>query len=544
MFFCVLKYYDAYEVKSSTGSFSMNKITRSFIVFFSFFSFYINAWPFNGVTIFSPRSQSENLARQLVGWHPFIHQYNKENNYGTFAINPSYSRSVRGPRIAQALFGTDVLTISGSQVMNRSCDDLLADYFGLAPDFHSRVRFDPNIKSFILGLQAFIGFNSWIKGLYLQINAPFVHTRWNLKPCEDVFNAGMLPFPARYMDQEEIQAPHDSFVSALQCPVPFGQVKQPLCFGLFNCAQSKSGMSDVQIALGYDFILKDSGHCGMNIRCAAPTGSRPGATFLLEPIVGNGKHWELGVGFSGQVLIWEKDGNKEISFFSDATLTHIFKSRQCRSFDLCCQGFGSRYMLLKQFDSLGNYTGTLVPAINVTTREVDVHNSLQFDIAVMFGFTFGNFIFDIGYEGWIRSNERISLCCNDSLSCFGAKGIQNVSTSVGTLSNATQTCQATIFGDDFEDQLCVIDENFPKLLSDQDLNISSAQSPRLITHKLFIHTGAKWDEVCGYNWSPFVGIGGEIEFEGLNDDDFCPDDPYRTTLSQWSVWIKFGTEIG
>ncbi len=77
---------------------------------------------------------------------------------------------------------------------------------------------------------------------------------------------------------------------------------------------SKKGVSDIQIALGWDFFLSEYGFAGLNIRCAAPAGNRSKSIFLFEPIVGNGHHWELGAGFAGRGLIWEKDANKSSHF--------------------------------------------------------------------------------------------------------------------------------------------------------------------------------------------------------------------------------------
>lgn len=503
-------------------------------------SFDSSAQALHGVSFFSPRSQSVNAARELVGWHPFIHQYCKENSYVVCTLTPEFTQSFRNSRMADALFGTDTLSITGSLVANRDDNDILADYFGLSPAFESEVTFDPRIRNVIVAFNAFIGFNSWLPGLYLTIQAPYVNTRWELRPCETIFESGAdIPYPTGYMDEDAIFAPNCSFVNALSCGQTFGQVDQPIRSGKFGGLQTKNGLSDLQVALGYDFILRERGYAGLNLRFAAPTGNRPNGKFLFEPIVGNGKHWELGVGFNGGLLLWEKDGEQELNLFGVTNLTYMFNARQCRSFDFKCNGFGSRWILLKEFDDAGNYIGSTIPAINRTTMAVDVSMNIQMDLALMFSYTYRNFLFDIGYNAYIRSAEKIHPDCVRNLRNFGMKGIQDVTFANGKLSNTTQSC-ATLHGNYFIDQDLVADPNSPVFLSECALNFHSAASPRLITQKLFFHIGGSFGDRCN-DVIPFLGFGGEIEFEGINENNTRTSN--ENTLSQWGAWMKVGAEF-
>src|SRR5579871_2486270 len=84
-----------------------------------------------GISFFSPRSQDMNAARDTVGWHPFIHRYDMQQNYFVFSITPEYNQSVRPKNISLALFNSDTFSLSGSQIPGRAdTQELLADYFG------------------------------------------------------------------------------------------------------------------------------------------------------------------------------------------------------------------------------------------------------------------------------------------------------------------------------------------------------------------------------------------------------------------------------
>ena len=492
--------------------------------------------PLRGISFFSPRAQSTNAAREIAGVHPHQDKYDMDKTYGYCAFTTAYNQSVRPNRIAEALFGTDTLSISGSLVTNRNELDILADFFGLSTTFNSCVELIPRIQSALVIFDSYLGLDSVAKGLFLELHIPVGWTNWKMELRENVVNNGEeIPFPARYMNINALTAPITQFKDAFSGDVRFGQMQDPLKFGkIDNCGQSKGGIADVHFALGWNFILRENGHVGLSFRVAAPTGSRPKSEFFFEPIIGNGKHWEFGLGFNGRVVVWEKDGNQQLAFHAITHVMHLFKARQKRSFDLKNIGFFSRYMLAKLFDENGNYTGNLTPVINHTTLSCDVDIDIQADIVFMFGYTYNELVFDIGYNGWIRSKENICLKECVPKRRLGLKGIQNVITGGNELSNATQS-NATILGNPFDQQGMLVDLNSPMFISTDDICEKSAASPRLVTHKVFTHIGYAWIEKPEI---PFIGVGAEIEFEGINTRN--TKKPERNTLAQWGIWFKTG----
>ena len=488
----------------------------------------------SAVSFFNPRSQSTNAAKELVGWHRYINRYDCKDFYGAISLTPSFGQILRAKNVAFALFDTEILEITGSLVPNRGCNDILADYFGLSSAFDSIVCLKPFMRTAILDFDSYFALGDF----YLRVHAPFVWVRNQLGVQEEVFDDGLSTlYPAQYMDFEAIPAPAPSFGQAVRGGFTWGQVTQPLNFGKFNCSQAISGMSDVQFALGWNVVNNKYGFAGFNLRFSAPTGSRPKSEFLFEPIVGNGKHWEFGAGFTGRVLLWEKDGEQEFSFFADLNVTHLFNAAQRRSFDFKVNGFGSRYILAKEFDDAGNYTGNSLPAINITTLPVKVQNSIQIDMALMFGYTYNNLVIDIGYNLWFRSHDIICLSQGLPLNRYGLKGIQNVTNGVGNPIPNTQTETATLHGNNLSEQADVADLNPPVFINTSDLDLTSASYPRVLTNKFFGHIGTQWPDCYG-NYTPFFGIGGEVEFEGINPRNQIL--PSKNTLSQWSIWLKGG----
>src|SRR3990172_4578033 len=94
----------------------MKKIVYSLLVLSFINTLCIDNQILQGVSFFSPRSQSTDAARNIVGWHPYIHRYDIKSCYATLSAAPEVTTSFHADRIAYALFGTDTLHISGSQI--------------------------------------------------------------------------------------------------------------------------------------------------------------------------------------------------------------------------------------------------------------------------------------------------------------------------------------------------------------------------------------------------------------------------------------------
>ncbi len=495
--------------------------------------------PLRGKTFLLPRSESVNAARELVLWHRYINQY-CQNFYGALYVTPEYQHSFRPNRLAEYFWGMDSLVISGSQVPNRTANlDILADYFGLSPSFESTVNMSPKIRTALIDFDVYLGYQDF----YIRAHVPYVWTRWTYDLNEVIAPTSAVAYPATYMAPGAVTPPANSFTRAIQGNLTWGQVTQGLKYGLIDSPPTLSGFAEAQIAIGWNFINTPLGHAGLNLRGSIPGGTRSKAVYMFEPIIGNGHHAELGVGFTSHALLWEKDGNQEITIFCDINMTHLFGSRQTRSFDLInpadpdnleYQGFGTRYILAKIFNG-GVYTNTLTPVIDITTLECDVSVAIQVDAVIMASYEYCGYVVDLGYNGWFRSREMISNRDAIPSNTYALKGIQPVSPApAGTL--ATQST-ATIFGNEYTDQAAVADPSPPVYFNDSQIDESSAEATRGFTNKLFGNFGYTWDD-CVHWVAPFLGIGGEVEFEGLNPRHEIKAN--KNSISQWGVWIKGG----
>jgi hypothetical protein len=190
--------------------------------------------------------------------------------------------------------------------------------------------------------------------------------------------------------------------------------------------EQRTLISDIHIALGWNVLQKKSYHLGANLRIVIPTGNRPTGNLLFEPIVGNGHHWELGCGLSSHIFIWQDEATEShAGLYVDLNITHLFSSRQCRSFDLYT-GHNSRYMLAQRVGSAitdnlrgivngeritptFQYQKELTTVANLTTLPIEVSVGIQTDLALLLNVSDKQNSWGFGYGFWGKSSDCIVI---------------------------------------------------------------------------------------------------------------------------------------
>jgi hypothetical protein len=569
----------------------------------------------------APRSQGINGARELVGWQSQINKWDMCCNYGSFSITPEYGQTFRPHRITEALFSDalvgndschnhcdstchndcsdddcnscDKILIQGSQVADRNAKALMAENFYLPTDYSSEITFKPKVQNFIVDFNYYQGLDEWAEGLYFRIHTPLAHTRWNLHYCENILEAGVNPMDAGYFNDEYTFV--DSTTIGLDRDAlleNFGQYvseckaiesTDTITYNALNaarwskCSKTKTGLAELTAAFGWNFVRRENFLFGLNIRAAAPTGNRPHGSYIFEPIVGNGKHWELGGGLNMWWTWWKScDEDRNFTMYLDAYVTHMFKTRQCRTFDLKDKPL-SRYMLAMKFtDEVSDlvagsefaapdyqFANVFTPLANLTTIPVDVSYAAQGEVILKFAYTHCNFQFDFGYDFWGRTCPKICKrcdCCNNGFkdNVWGLKGDAsvygfNASTHLTAVPLSATESEATIFAgtndpitnastwntnlnidnpqlayNTSDAHLQINNDGWvnvntslePVLLTENDLDICSAKT-KAYSNKIFTHLGYTWKEhEC---FTPYLGVGGEVEFgcRDKNCDDNC-----------------------
>jgi len=408
------------------------------------------------------RSQSVNAARELVGWQTQINTYDVCDLYGSLSITPEYTRSFRSKDVAQALFSDALsmgscdrptLRIQGTKVADRDAKALMAENFYLPTDYSSIITLEPRLENFLVDFNFYLGLGNWLEGLYFRVHAPVCYTRTSLNYDEHVLNPGSQAYDPGYFtdtwsfnNTATVGFARSGMLGTFQEYITDGNsiqttnniVFDPLCNARWSrCRMTKTRVADLEMALGWNFLSCPDYHLGLQIRGAAPTGNRPTGEYLFEPIIGQGHHWELGGGLTSHYNFWRGcDECQSFDVYLDANITHLFKTRQCRTFDLVNKPL-SRYMLAAKFGTpvtdlyaldtiippLTSGNGTIqvpsvqfkkeyMPVANITTIPVDVSAAVQADLVLKLAWTSNDWQFDLGYNFWARTCEKITSRCD------------------------------------------------------------------------------------------------------------------------------------
>ncbi len=391
-------------------------------------------------TFINPHANGINAARELTAWQHVVNQCTADSWYIVASATPEVIKSFRPERITQCFFGdatllcNQTITLSGSQT-SRSDKDWLADYVGLPSDYVGKVHFRPIVTSYLLDLNAYIGLNNIYNGLYARIHAPIENTRWDLNLCEAVFQNGTVGYNSGYFGPESIEREllfrhFCEYSTGKSLPSLPGDITiDPLRYAKMSSnSLSKTAVADVEIAIGWNFLCSDWYHFGINLRSIIPTGNRPNAQFLFEPIIGGCHHWQIGVGFTSHLMLWQScDEREKAEIYADFNITHQFSSRQWRSFDLK-QKPNSRYMLAAEYKStitnnlrgdngvalltpIAQFNNHYAPVANLTTFPVNVSIGIQADLALFLVYTKQETSWMFGYGFWGRSCEKIRRAC-------------------------------------------------------------------------------------------------------------------------------------
>ncbi len=469
-----------------------------------------------GKTFFNPRSQGSNSARSSVAIPRFLIPTQCDYKSLILTAAPGYSQSFDRNAIGQFFFFNSTSTMQTGTATGPGID-IFAENFLLNDNFKSAITAKPQAKNAFVDLEGWWTFQIDCKDFYIYAHTPIVYTKWKVTFDELVSTPGTFILANHLGNPTDQAAPENSMIAAWQGQTTFFDVKAPMANARVDGAQTKAGAADLEIALGYAFINEECIYASANIRSIIPTGNRPTGEFMFEPVLGNGKHWELGFGLLGNYEVWNNACDRSLNLFLNGYYYYTFASKQKRTFDLKKNGVGSRYLLFKKFDPTTNvYAGEIVRGPNILTLDASVSNNAHGEFTAMLDFIFYNLTLDMGYNMWGRSKDQIKLKGAIPANTYGVAGLS------GTSTNANTTASTTLINGT---NAMVLDTT-PVFISTNDIDIESAEVSGIFTHSVFAHLSYSWK--C--KSQPFIGIGTQLEFSGTNNKAF----------RMWYIWAKGG----
>ncbi len=537
----------------------MNQLKKRYVLFYiihALFAHIPNTECTFGKPFFASRSQGNNLARRLVGEvNELLHCGSKHKN-GIFSITPEWSQNFHRNRLGNYFSihngfnnESNTMTFRGSMAQNPPFSptntDILAENFLLPSTFSGAVTLFPHIENFITDINFRLNLYNRLPGLYVEVGLPIAWTRSHVALHEETpafagtdiaILASNNPIKGPYVTTAPFTTITEAFTGAhvtqeftFTAPgvAPIAIGIENMRFGLIDGKKTKSGVADIELVLGYNVLCKPKYHLDFNIRVTVPTGNRPEAVYMFEPIIGGGHHLQIGGGLSAHGKVWSNGCDRSWSIWFDSALYYAFNTKQRRTFDLLNNGVGSRYLLFKQFNEAGNFANRFVPGPNITTLDAKVGIGLIGQAVLLVDYQRKGLTIDFGYSAWGREKEKIKLTQEIEQATFGIWGGTPIDNLIPGAANRTNS-QVLINGENF---ISATNQEFdtpsPSFISNNNIDVASAESPAALSHMLFAHVCYAWPRK---HCTPFIGAGGQVEFSGKENN----------ALTQWGIWGKVG----
>lgn len=406
--------------------------------------------------------------------------------------------------------------------------DVFAEDFNIyttGNDFKSTVSFSPRQSTvgFLLHWrQAFWSNEECGRGFWASISSPLIHVKNSIGFTEVVETEGTLD-----------PAIPNAVANMTQA---FKQTSW-LYSRIDDCSQSKTRLADIEIKLGYEWLQHDPCHLESYVGIVIPTGNKPKAEFMFEPIVGNGKHFGVMWGSAYGINIWQdscNDRNMRMEFAVHSQ--YLFKREQKRSFDLKGKPW-SRFLPVyaSQEDALAaldadtnDVTINTTPGVNVFTRCVNVTPGYSINMTSALVFETCNFNAELGYNFYARRSECVKLA--DAFPSTIA--LTNITGAGET--NPIRDITGNVFLEDgvIAGILPVTAANYANsIIKESDLDLVSAATPCGISSTIYGSIGYDFESLCDY--PAFANLGGSYEFANTNNG----------MINRWTLWGKIGVSF-
>lgn len=364
------------------------------------------------------------------------------------------------------------------------------------------------------------------RGIWGAISFPVLRIRNNMNLCETIISTGggVTENP----DILAVRTPVANMTEALN--------QAAFCYGKISpCALTKTGVADVTLQLGYEWLDYDPCHLESYVGVLIPTGNTPDGVYLFQPIVGQGHHWGALFGNAGGIKIWEScDEYAAFRMEWAAHTQYLFKHCHVRSFDLRNKPW-SRYIEVYEnqqqaLDAEADLTSgpfSTSYGINVFTQPMEVTPGFSTNMTTAFVFNYCACSAEVGYNLYARRGECVKLACKFPSTIairnrFGLGAQNPVRDMTGNviLEDVDPLTYPTITPENYNLNIITLD----------DINLNSAAQPSMISHTFY---GALGYDLCICEVPFFATAGASYEFSNSNN----------AVVSRWVAWGKLGVSF-
>jgi len=491
--------------------------------------------------------QQTGTMNEILGWTNQINLFGNEELSVVLKAQTEGGMSFSNEKLApyftangtkQMVFGPAHNATTNSEV------DASGINFLLSESFQSTVVFSPKITNWVTDFAAFVDLSNWCEGLHVRGHLPLQYLKHHLELTEDVTAAGATTYTQYDLSSGTPAVAYTNVVEAFAGNKVAGDVLEVWNYGNINGSHHDTKVTDITLALGYNFVNSENGHFGVEVGGLFGAGGKSKAKHVFEPTFGNLGRMGIFGAVDGHAVLWNGEDDKQLAAYINGNVGYIFANHQKRSYDFTNFGKWSRYLLVKKVSSVST-TGATVYAgvdnmINIGTLDAKIGDYVNFDASLLFDYQYNNFDFQLGYELGGHSKEKHkgfvdSIAANTYMVHVPGLAAARIDVAIGN-ADVSSVTGATNIADNFSingDITTVVPTTAELITStvttvaiaNSWLNTDSVLAKTAIAHSVVGAMNYTWRD---NDYTPCLGIYGKAEFDG-ND---------HNTADLWAVGVQ------
>jgi hypothetical protein len=493
----------------------------------------VGAKTYTNKTFLATRSHNDNMAMEYTGWHKQWRKMMGKRWGGTFQATGFYQASENQTDLGKYFGKYNSATASATNIYSGQIQDFIwvmsrpgltatnnEKAFLLDPGFiihdnvpaiakdqrlHVKGTFRPKQTSYGIRLDYHQKLDKLAKGMYFKATVPIVHVKNDMNVAYTGTKMSQKIPPGATIDK--------TLANYLAGNLEIENVQEKLKSAKICGSQSETGVADVELMLGYNFLYKEHKHCGVNVSITIPTTDTPDGEFLFEATIGQRGHWTLGLGVDSAFELWQH-GEKSIEFNGAIKGKYIIPETEKRTLGFKYNTTAFPSIIAGKFVPMGWYMlggklgqKVLFPLANILTRDVGVRPGWQVEGLANMVFNWSDFTFDLGYNLFAKERESVMVKCWPSTGMYA-------------IAHPDDADPATAFTN--ANDIWPNDDNW---IMPEDLTTDPAVTPVYVTHKIY---GGVTYAMNDWEYPFMFGVGASWEFtQGTN-----------SALDGYALWAK------
>lgn len=411
-------------------------------------------------THWTPRPTGQQIGVYAgVGVADKINLYGKSDCYfvldGTLLVEKNFAKGKNSSFFASSNGTFTIANGAGAKMVNAEGPNGTEITYGIPTDVKPTIRstdlgladtyagtfcFAPEIMNVVANIDFYAGLDNFAQGLYFRARAPITYSHWNIGLHKSYENSQQQTYPIGFID----------LVGTTTTPAPgvnpfnvslnpntlntsltdggeallgedfLGQIP-PLYYGQITGAHTDSGVADIPLDLGLNWVVTERFRFGTSLHVVVPTGTQNDKESIFSPRIGLGR-WQFG-GQAGTYYHFTQTEQDKVTWFAELCACAITQATERRLLGLYTNNKSTfnHYLLVKKMNAQGLNTAiTAATGTGVNIIDLERASNLLYQNVTL------GLIPNVDFATWVRwQHRKVEVCAGWEILYRGAEKVAN-----------------------------------------------------------------------------------------------------------------------